>query len=229
MKKRKELDSKHFQLAILGWIAILLAPLVWLCSFLHGFDFPQSISETGTMANTVSSLLPIALGALAIFSGTYGYKYSYDYIWDKVLPYIMCAGFLFVAFYPTASPYVYQEFVGPFPVTPEVSHTIHLIGALAGFGALIAWILVCFTKSDPSIEQTKQKFYRNLIYFIMGGFILVCLPILILSMTDQLNPHFALVFWLEAIILFGAGISCLVKSGLITPLRDRCEEVEENE
>ena len=220
MKKRRELDSKHFQLAILGWIAILLAPLVWFSSFLHGFDFPQSISETGTMANTVSFFLPIALGALAIFSGTYGYKYSYDYIWDKILPYTMCVGFLLVAFFPTASPYITQEFVGPFPVTPEASHVVHVIGALAGFGALIAWILVCFTKTDKSREQTQQKFYRNLIYYIMGGAILMCLPVLILSMTDQLNPHFALVFWLEAGILFGAGLCCLVKSGLIRVLRD---------
>ena len=225
MKIKNRLDPKHFQLAILGWIAILLAPLVWFSSFLHGFDFPQSISETATMANTVSSLLPIALGALAIFSGTYGYKYSYDYIWDKILPYTMCVGFMLVAFYPTASVYVYQDHVGPIPVTPETAYIIHMIGALVGFGALIAWILVCFTKSDPTREITKQKLYRNLIYIIMGAFILICLPILILAFTDQLQPNFALVSWLETVILFGAGLCCLVKSGLITPLKDGCLEV----
>jgi len=211
------MDGRHFQLAVLGWVAVTLAPLVLLFSWMHGFTFPQSISETGTMANTVSFLLPFALGALALFSLTYALKYSYDdFIWDRVLPLCMFAGFTLVALFPTASPYILQRRVGVLPVTPEVAHIIHCIGAVVGFGAMITWILVCFTRSDKEKDaRSRQKRYRNIIYHAMGYSIAANFVIFILNLTGQLTADFAIVFWLEAVILCGAGISCIIKSGII--------------
>ena len=219
MDNRKGFRS--FQLACMGWLSISIAPAVLIAATLiYGFPFPQSISETGTMANMVSPVLPFALGALALFSLSYAMRYAYDYFWDKLFTLCMCAGFTLVAMFPCASPYITSDRVGVLGVPPMVSHWVHCIGALLGFGAMICWILFCFTKSDKGKpQQSKQKRARNLIYHVMGYSITVCLAIFVLSVTGQLQAGFALVFWLEAIILCGSGLCCLVKSGAI--LKDK--------
>ena len=208
---------RNFQLACMGWLSIAIAPTVLIITTLiYGLPFPQSISETGTMANMVSSILPFALGALALFSLSYAVRYAYDYFWDKLFTLCMCAGFTLVAMFPCASPYITVDRVGVLGVSPAVSNWIHCVGALIGFGAMICWILFCFTKSDKAKEgQTKEKRLRNLIYNVMGYSVTVCLAFFALSVTGQLIIGFALTYWLEAVILCGSGVCCLVKSGAV--------------
>jgi hypothetical protein len=59
---------RKFQLKVMGFIVIFIAPVVGIItSLLYGLPFPQSVSETGTIANQVSPILPFGLGALALF------------------------------------------------------------------------------------------------------------------------------------------------------------------
>ena len=212
---------RNFQLACMGWLSIAIAPVVLIVTTLiYSLPFPQSISETGTMANMVSPILPFALGALALFSLSYAIRYAYDYFWDKLFTLCMCAGFTLVAMFPCASPYVTSDRVGLLGVSLVVSNWIHCVGALIGFGAMICWILFCFTKSDKAkADQSKQKRVRNLIYNAMGYSIAICLAIFLLSVAGQLTAGFALTYWLEAVILCGSGVCCLFKSGAL--LKDR--------
>ena len=218
MENRKSFRS--FQLRCMGWLSIAIAPAVLIAATpVHGYPFPQSISETATMANAAAPLLPFALGALALFSLSYAVRYAYGYFWDRLLTLLMFAGFTLVAMFPCASPYVTGRSAGVIAVSPAASGWIHNIGALIGFGAMICWILFCFTRSNKAKpDQSKRKRVRNLIYHAMGYSIAVCLAVFALSATGQLQAGFPLVFWLEAIILCGSGVCCLIKSGLA--LRD---------
>ena len=97
-----------------------------------------------------------------------------------------------------------------------LSNVIHGIGALVGFGSMVAWILICFTKSDaPKCQQTEGKKIRNKIYHFMGYSVTVCLVVFLLAIAGQLQSGFPLVFWLEAVILTGSGVCCLVKSRIL--------------
>jgi mannose/fructose/N-acetylgalactosamine-specific phosphotransferase system component IID len=85
----------------------------------HGLPMLNSISESGTIPNAVSPILPFALGSLALFVLNYSLKYAYanhkealsqmrkrnDIICiysfrrrlDKVFPILMAVGFTIVA------------------------------------------------------------------------------------------------------------------------------------
>jgi hypothetical protein len=202
-------------------IAILLPPLAWfLVSVVYGLPFPQSISETATIADVSDFLLPLCLGALALFSLTYCIRFSYDNILDKVFPGIMFVGFLLVAVQKCASPYITAERTGLFFLTPEMSHIVHCVGAIAGFGAMILHIMLCFTKSDyVKDKQTPQKRVRNDIYKFLAWCMVASLIIFILDLFGIFGNNFPVVYVVEWVMLFYGGIAYGIKSGLGIPDR----------
>jgi hypothetical protein len=205
-----------FQLKVMGWIAIILPPLaILLVMAVHGLPFPMSISETATIAWRTDFLLPLCLGALAIFSLTYCIEYSYNNTLEKILTASMFAGFLIVAVQICASPYIEAYNIGLLGVSQRVSHIIHCIGAVGGFGALILWVLLCFTKSDkPKKEQTSEKRARNEIYRALGVCMIASLLLFAFDMFGLFGVDFPIVFVTEWVMLTFGGIACLLKGGL---------------
>jgi len=107
-------------------IAFILPVLAFFLVYVvYGLPFPQSISETATITHVSDYLLPLCLGALALFALTYSIRYSYDKGLDRILPFIMFIGFLLVAVQQCASPYITAERIGLFYLTPAQSHIIH--------------------------------------------------------------------------------------------------------
>ena len=208
---------RRFQLLCMGWVSIAIAPAVLItATAVHGYPFPQSISETATMANTAAPILPFALGALALFSLSYAVRYAYDYFWDRVFTLFMFAGFTVVAMFPCASPYVEGQGAGVIAVTPEVSGWLHNAGALVGFGAIICWILICFRKSDlPKRARTGQKNRRNVCYSFFGWGMLGAMAVFASDLLGLFGDGFPVVFAVEVILLVFAGAACLLKSGLV--------------
>ena len=213
-------EYRKFQLICLGWIAIGIAPVVlFFTMVIHRLPFLKSISESGTIANAVSPILPFCLGALALFSLTYAIKYKYDKT-DVVLTSLMFAGFTAVAMQMCLSPYILGDKIGVLGLPPGASGIVHNVGALAGFGGMILWITFCFTKSDKrKHEQTKEKRERNLVYRNIGICMIASLAIFILDWIGLFGGNFPTVFIVEAIMLTFGGGACLIKGGMF--LKDK--------
>jgi len=205
----------------MGIIALALPPLaIVLVMVVYGLPAPESISQTATIAAQTDFLLPLCLGALALFSLTYAIEFSYADKLDKILTACMFGGFLLVAVQPCASHYITAERVGLLGVTQQISHIIHSAGAIVGFGGMILWIMLCFTKSDkPKVKQTVQKRVRNTIYYWIGWFMLGSLLIFIFDVIGFFGTDFPVLFIIEWYMLGFGGIACLLKSGAF--LRDR--------
>lgn len=210
------------QLIIMGFVALAIAPIVAIVTMVvYGLPFPNSISETGTIANQVSPILPFILGMLAIFSLSYSIVYAYSKA-DSISTAGMFIGFTIVALQMCGSSYVNVPQVGILGVSKEVSAFLHSAGALIGFGSLLYWIIFCFTKSNlPPGLRTKEKQIRNKIYYAAGGTIAICIILFILDVVGILNTDFPIIFWLEAIVLTFCGIACIIKGELI--LKDKKE------
>ena len=210
------MTDRQFQYRVMAAIALILPPLAWfLVSVIYGLPFPQSISETATITNVSDFLLPLCLGALALFALTYSIRYSYDNRLDKVFPAIMFAGFLLAAVQPCASPYITVERVGLFYLTPAWSHIVHCFGAIAGFGAMILHIMLCFTKSDKRrSQQTTQKRIRNNIYRVLSYGMIGSLAIFIIDLFGILGNEFPTVFIVEWLMLAFGGVAYAIKGGI---------------
>ena len=213
---------RRFQLCAMGWTAIVIAPAAWFSmTVIHGLPFPDSISETGTAANMSSPILPFCLGALALFSLTYAVQHRYDGL-DRTLPGLMCAGFTVVAMQMCESLYIETSRVGLLGLSKQGSGAVHAAGAVTGFGALIGWILFCFTKSNmPRRLQTREKRIRNRVYAVLGMLMVASLSLFLLQRIGLFGDEFPVVFWAEALMLTFGGIACLIKGGFA--LRDRAE------
>jgi small-conductance mechanosensitive channel len=190
--------------------------LAWFVVFVvYGLPFPMSISETATIPHVSDYLLPLCLGALALFALTYSIRYSYNNILDKIFPAIMFVGFLLVAVQQCASPYLTANRTGLFYLTPEWSHIVHCIGAIAGFGAMILHIMLCFTKSDKTLKrQTAQKRIRNDIYKFIAYCMIASLIIFILDLFGVFGDNFPVVYVVEWVMLGFGGVAYAIKGGI---------------
>jgi len=211
---------RQFQLKTMGFIAVFIGPIVLASTTLiHTLPFPSSISETATIANRTSPILPFCLGALALFALSYAITYAYDRL-DRVLTFCIFAGFTIVALQMSASPYIEVNNVGILGVSEAMSGILHNTGALVGFGAMSLWIMVCFTKSDkPRNAQTKEKRTRNNVYFFLGLAMMLLLGVVILNFIGVIGDERPVVFVAEWVMLTFGGIACWIKGGLF--LKDK--------
>ena len=211
---------RSFQLKAMGFIAIFIGPAVLFAVMLiHGLPFPRSISETATIANRTDAILPFCLGALALFSLTYAIVHAYDRT-DRIFTAGMFSGFTVVALQMCASPYIQSPRVGLLGVSEYASNVMHSIGAVVGFGCMILWVTLCFTKSDKLKNmQTKEKKLRDTCYFWLGVMMMLSLLLFACDFIGLLGDNFPVVFAAECLMLTFGGIACLIKGGFI--LKDK--------
>lgn len=211
---------RSFQLKVMGFIAIFIGPIVLFVTMaIYDLPFPQSISETATIPNKTAPILPFCLGALALFALSYAIVHVYDRM-DRILTTGMFVGFTIVALQMCKSPYIDARRVGAFGVTESTSNMLHGVGAVAGFGCMIMWVMLCFTKSDKrKHEHTKEKKLRNNCYFWLGLAMLLSLMLFVVKHIGLLGGGFPVVFTTECFMLTFGGVACLIKGGLF--LRDK--------
>lgn len=206
------------QLFIMGILAIIIAPLVLFDTVIvYKLPFLNSISESGTIANQTSPILPIILGALAIFG--LSYKSKWNSRGDTLCTKVMAIGFLLVAMQMCGSDYVIQDKVGALGLSKFTSNIVHSIGALIGFGSLLIWQLFYFTKSGSI--KTKEKIKRNKIYYTCSALSIIGIAVFIVGALLNLSHY---VFWAEFILLTLAGVSCIVKSEMLSIFKDKTED-----
>ena len=206
---------RKFQLKVMGFIAVFIGPVVLISTMLvHRLPFPASISETATIANKTSAILPFCLGALALFALSYAIRHAHDWL-DRVILSCMFAGFTVVALQMTTSPYVMIDGVGILGLSKAASGALHTVGAVVGFGAMILWVMICFTKSEfPQSLRAPQKHTRNRLYFGLGLAMLFSLSLFIFNFFGFLGYGFPVVFVAEWAMLTFGGIACWLKGGL---------------
>ena len=99
-------------------------------------------------------------------------------------------------------------------------HNLHLASATLFFLVLIYFSIVLFTASDKPKPYSKPKKRRNMVYFICGFTMLVCIIFIAvvkiwlekdIPQIENLKPS----FWLETIALVAFGISWLTKGQAI--------------
>ena len=207
---------RRFQLMAMGILALLIGPVsLFATTVIYELPFLSSISESGTIANKVSPILPYCLGALALFSLTYAFKHSYDAL-DRITTGGMFAGFTAVTMQMCVSPYIMDDRVGLLGISKSASNIVHETGAIIGFGCMIIWILVGFRQSDkPKALWTAQKRRRNKIYAALGLGMIASLLLLLFKGIRLLGANFPAVFVAECLMLTFGGLACLVKSGAV--------------
>lgn len=194
--------------AMIGWLGILLPWIVVLLLW----QFPDSISETFYYQETVAPFM-IILGAASILLMFYdGY--------DKVDDIINTIGSIFglgiclfpcaVHGVPNAGTCMFTEYavdlpVGTWMIAMNISDIIHTVCAIAFFLILAFNSMFQFTKTG-SLEMTKNKKRRNIIYRICGVG-------MVASFIIYFIPWFPHKIWLlEMIALTFFGISWLTKA-----------------
>ena len=94
---------------------------------------------------------------------------------------------------------------------------VSLLGCLLSTAVFAQQFSVAlFTKTDPNGVPTPRKKRRNVIYYVCGVVILLCIAgmLLIGVFRSQIAPaieDYAPVFWLESIAVLAFGFSWLVK------------------
>ncbi|MCL2254765.1 MAG: hypothetical protein FWC09_10010 [Lachnospiraceae bacterium] len=208
---------RRFQLKAIGVMAILIGPAVLFdTTIVYGLPFPRSISETATIANQTSPILPFCLGALALFSLTYAFIHNYDRL-DQIFTIGIFIGFTIVAMQMCASPFITDTSrVGILGISENISSILHNLGAVIGFCCMILWIIICFTKSDMIVhEQTKEKRFRNNCYLYLGIAMILSMLFFLLDYTGIFGDDFPVVFVAECFMLILGGIACLIKGGVV--------------
>lgn len=128
---------------------------------------------------------------------------------DNRLGDLACIAALGVALFPVSEK---QAGLG------DIVHVLHYVSAILLFGALAAFCLWLFPKSDLASPR-KWKLRRNRVYRACGWTMLLCMALVpILSGADSL-AKLRPVFWLESILLLAFGLSWFVKGD--TLLKDR--------
>lgn len=200
-------ESGHLHRQLVGYLGMLLPPLVWLIASWRSVQGPKrwdlltSISAyyyTGAVAAFTGILV-----ALAVFFFTYrGYANEFGRR-DRVAAFIAGCAALLVAFFPTKAtvPTTDQDWWAP------------SIGAVHGISASILFLdfaffaLVLFPKSRvPGAATTVSKRVRNVVYYGCGALVLLCIAWAGIALWMK-----ASIFWAEALALEFFALSWLAK------------------
>ena len=188
----------------IGWLGMLLPWMVFALSYIYGYGFPESISQTYYFEPCITPFM-IILGSAGLL--LFSYK-GYDKQDDIICSLAGLFG-LGICIFPCAISIVFDanQLVGTFQVAGNISGWIHNTCAGLFFGLLAYNSLCLFTKSGGVMTNNKKK--RNIIFRIGGiGMILSFLILIPVTKYGWKNGIWAV----EAIALAFFGISWLTKA-----------------
>jgi len=141
--------------------------------------------------------------------GLFLFSYKGYELKDNLAGHLGCLCAIGVSWFPTSpafNPTAREEIIG----------MVHLGFAAVLFLTFAYFALALFTKTDPNGVPTPRKKRRNVIYYVCGVVILLCITgmLLIGVFRSQIAPaieDYAPVFWLESIAVLAFGFSWLVK------------------
>lgn len=203
-----ELVVSYFTLrAIIGAIGMLLPFVLWLGALVFfGTRIQSSVSSyyhTG--------MREVFTGVLWA-TGVFLFAYNCYGLLDKIAGKLACLFAIGVTLFPTAPD-------GATDPVVLLKSDIHLTFAALFFLTLAFFSLVLFTKTSKK-NPTPQKRARNIIYYVCGSLMLLCIAIMAVFafLPDALTApydHLHPIFWLEALAIFAFGVSWFVKGEMI--------------
>lgn len=199
--------SSYLHRQAIGASGLGLPILLWIIAGLRPLD--QAVRWQ--LLNSVSAyyysgavvVFAGILSALAVFLFTYqGYDNAYRRR-DVTAAIVAGVAAIFVAFFPTRAP---EGLIPPW-WTPR-SETIHAVSAVVLFGSFAFFCLFLFpkTKTKKGNPLPRDKKVRNVIYYVCGAAMVICL-VLVALLARAGWP----IFWPEALALEFFAISWLVK------------------
>jgi hypothetical protein len=185
----------------IGLIGILLPFALVIINMLLVRKAVMQGSMSGYYYTDVRGVLVGSLCAIGVFLFAYrGYGG-----WDDALTDAAGLFAIGVALFPTAP-------VNPSARARDIGY-VHLTCAGLLFAVLAVIALWQFTKTEPGTERTAQKKRRDLVYWICGIVIAVCLVLVPVESLVIGAPiqRFRPLFWLEAVAVVAFGVAWLVK------------------
>jgi hypothetical protein len=201
--------SSHRYRMFIGLLGLMMPVLLWVIAGLRpieGFQRWELLSSVS--AYYYSGAVVVFVGilvALGIFLVTYrGYDNEYNWL-DRLAGAIAGVAAIGVAFFPTEAP----PGMAKLPWWTPQTGAIHLICAVALFGAFIFFSAFLFPKSDVEKGETlpSSKRIRNFLYRLCGGAMLVCMALIFIIKKYTEKS----IFWPEAIALEFFALSWLLK------------------
>jgi hypothetical protein len=220
-KSHEEKDAiiSYFKLRqFIGLLGILLPLICYGIGKLFKHPLQQSISFY--YYSNVQDFFVGILVAVSVFLITYkGFR-----VIENIITWIIGVAGFGIALFPCLNKVeldklvgVFPEktfnFPGAFPFSPDWSSTIHCVCGIIFF-LLLAINSFLFTLPEDNLKYKDsgidKKTYRNMIYWVCGGVIIISLIILAFIYHPQQNNGHK-VFFFETIMLVAFGISWLVK------------------
>lgn len=212
MDRKLSPKSSHLQLVFLGIVSLTVGIVCMLVVvFVYHLPAITSISESATTGNRAGMIVPFALGCMF----TYGIAHVGYCKAERILTRVMAVGFLVVAMQICKSEHIEFDRVGLLGLPVAVSHVVHVIGSIVGFGAMFIWIAFFFTRGVAN--PTPQKLIRNEIYLICATLMAAGIVVFVLGSFGVLGNYS--VYIAEQFMLIPMGFALIVKSGYL--VRDR--------
>lgn len=142
----------------IGWVGVCLPlAVVASCALIPGK--PDGWASSMSITYHLSPVLTAGLSVVAFFLAFYeGYDRS-----DRIVNLVSAFSALLVAFVPCEATWA-PERIGVLQLPQSVSNVVHLVSAVVLFGALLANILVNFTKG----ADLRANMYYRLTAALMG-------------------------------------------------------------
>jgi hypothetical protein len=222
MGKPPEIISYYTMRRAIGILGITLPLILVAGSFLLG-DCKEVQTSISTYYHTNMRNIFVGLNcAVALFL----FAYRGHDLMDNLAGYIGCTVVLGVAFLPCAISAPADPCLIPVSAQNPLVGKLHNMSALLYFLILIVYSLILFPKTHmdritgEKMFMGRQKKKRNVVYYICGSMMTMCLLLIIAYMWFLGNrypglKHLHPVFWLESIVLLSFGISWLTKGQLI--------------
>lgn len=213
MKRNSSIVISYMQLrTLIGLLGILLPFLcfAWDCAF-NGGEVPDSIS-----LHYYVNFRDIFVGILVTVSFFLITYRGYNLLDDLVTWAIGLAG-LATALFPCVKP-GWTGKVSIFMLDDEVTNIVHLAAAGTFFTLLAFNSVFLFTRSKTAVAKGSRKYWRNIVYRVCGGVILVpliAMGIVTAATSIEFRQETKIILILETIMLVSFGVSWLVKGGAI--------------
>lgn len=198
--KRQMVRERRF----IGWVGVCL-PVAVVASCLLIPDKPDGWASSMSITYHLSPVLTAGLSVVAFFLAFYeGYDRS-----DRVVNLVSAFSALLVAFVPCEADWA-SERIGVLQLPQSVSNVVHITSAIVLFGAMLANILVNFTKG----ANARANAYYRATAVLMGLMAVV-------EIVSRLTGGWLSMWVFECVYLMLFGFAWLVKGKMLEGVRGR--------
>ena len=214
-KDSNELVASYLQVRkAIGFTGIALPVLLILYSFVIENSWPKG-SISAYYYSGGREIFVGCLFAIGVFLYAYkGFDKDVRKPTDKLVSRLAAIGAIGVAFSPMwfansgaitePDPTWFQSLFGK-----VVAGWLHGGFALLFFASIAVFCIINFCRCEPGTEPDEEKKFRNSVFRLLGGFIVICTVAFVLGLIFTISGSF--VFWAESLAVWDFGLSWIIK------------------